>query len=77
MENISTNHKEYIYVSTSANFFSQINKLVLKRDKVRKTKMQHAKMLWLVPYRETWKTSLSIFCPLSDDLLHCLWVVFL
>ena len=53
MENIGTDHKEYIYVYASNHLCPQINKLVSKQDNVRKTKMQHAKMLWLDPYRET------------------------
>ena len=63
MANIGTDHKGYIYVYASDNICSQINKLVSNRDRVRNTKMQHAKMFWLDPYKETWKTSLSTFCP--------------
>jgi hypothetical protein len=59
MANIGTNHKEYIYVYASENICSQINKLVSKWERVRKTKEKHAHKLWLDPYRETWKTSLS------------------
>ena len=59
MENIGTDQKEYIYVYASDNICSQINKLVLKRGRVRKTKKKRAHKLWLDPYRETWKTSLS------------------
>ena len=62
MENICTDHKEYIYVYASDNLCSQINKLVLKRDKVRKTKKKHAQKFWIDPYKETWKTSLSTPC---------------
>ena len=62
MEIISIDHKEDIYVHASDNIFSQINKLVLNQDKVRKAKMQHEQKLWLDPYRETWKSSLSISC---------------
>ena len=62
MINIDTDHKEYIYVYASDNLYSQINKLVLNRDKVRKIEMQHSKKFWLDPYSETWKTSLSTFC---------------
>ena len=72
MANIGTNHKEYIYVYASDNLCSQINKLVSKRDKVRKAKMKHAQKLWLDPYRETWKTSLPISYSWSDDLPNCL-----
>ena len=63
MENIGTDHKGYIYVFASDNLCSQINKLVLKRDRVRNTKEKHAHKLWLDPYRETWRTSLSISFP--------------
>ena len=42
MENIGTDHKEYIYDYASDNICSQINKLVLNQDKVRNTKIQHA-----------------------------------
>ena len=59
MENIGTDHKEYIYDYASDNLCSQIYKLVSKRERVRKTKKNHAHKLWLDPYRETWKTSLS------------------
>ena len=59
IENIGTDHKEYIYDYASDNLGSQIHKLVSKRDRVRKTKKEHAHKLWLDPYRETWKTSLS------------------
>ena len=62
MENIGTDKKEYIYDYASDNICSQINKLVLKRDRVRKTKTEHAHKIWLDPYRETWKTSLSTSC---------------
>ena len=62
MTNIGTNHKGYIYVDASDNLCSQINKLVSNRDRVRKTEMQHAKMFWLDPYRESWITSLSTLC---------------
>jgi len=58
MENIGTDHKEYIYVYASNNLFLQINKLVLKRERVRKAKKKHAHKLWLSSYRETWITSL-------------------
>lgn len=44
MENIGTDHKGYIYVYTSNNLCSQINKLVSKWDKARRTKMKHAKL---------------------------------
>ena len=60
MENIGTDHKEYIYDYASHNLCSQIHKLVSKREKVRKTKKKHAHKLWLNPYRETWINSLSI-----------------
>ena len=76
MENIGTDHKGYIYVYASDNLCSQINKLVLNRDRVRNTEMQHAKKLWLDPYRETWKTSLSTFCSWSDNLPNFLRVHF-
>ena len=62
MENIGTDHKGYIYVYASDNLYSQINKFVSNWDIVRKIKMQHAKMFWIDPYRETWKTSLSTSC---------------
>ena len=62
MENIGTDQKEYIYVYASVNICSQINKLVSKRGRVRKTKKKHAHKFWLDPYRETWKTSLSTSC---------------
>jgi hypothetical protein len=62
MEIRSTDHKEYIYVHASDSLFSQINKLVSNWDKVRKTKMKHAQKLWLDPYRETSKASLSTSC---------------
>ena len=62
MANIGTDNKEYIYVYALDNLCSQINKLVSKRDRVRKTKEKHAHKLWLDPYRETWKTSLSTSC---------------
>ena len=42
MVNISTDHKRNIYVYASDNLFSQINKLVLKQDRVKKTKKKHA-----------------------------------
>ena len=74
MENIGTDHKWYIYAYTSYNLCPQINKLVSKRDRVRKTKMQHAHKFWLDPYRETWKTSLSTSCSWSDDLPNYLRV---
>ena len=77
MEDIGTNHKGDKYVYASENPCSQINILVLKRDKVRKTKKKHAKKFLLDPYRETWKTSLSIFCSWRDDLWNCLRVVFI
>ena len=38
--------------------------------------MPHAQKLWLDPYRETWKTSLSIICFWRDDLPNYLQVVF-
>ena len=59
MENIGTDKKEYICVYPSDNICSQINKLVSKRGRVRNTKEKHAHKIWLDPYRETWKTSLS------------------
>ena len=62
MENIGTDHKGYIYVYASDNLCSQINKLVSKRDRVKKTKEKHAHKLWLDPYRETCKISLSTSC---------------
>ena len=62
MENIGIDHKGYIYVYTSDNICSQINKLVSKRDRFRKTRKKHANFFCLDPYRETWKTSLSTFC---------------
>ena len=76
MENIGTDQKEYIYVYASDNICSQINKLVLRRGRVRTTKEKHAHKLWLDLYRETWKTSLSTSCSWSDDLSNCLRVVF-
>jgi hypothetical protein len=63
MANIGTDHKGYIYVYTSENLFTQINKLVSNREGVRKTDMKHAKKIWLDSYRETWRTSLSTSCP--------------
>ena len=57
MESIRTDH-----VYASENLSSQINKWVSNRDKVRKTKRKHAQKFWLDPYKETWKTSLSISC---------------
>jgi hypothetical protein len=60
MENIGTDHKEYIYDYASDNLCSQIHKLVSKRERVRKAKKKHAHKLWLNPYRETWINSLSI-----------------
>lgn len=60
MENIRTDHKEYIYDYASDNLCSQIYKLVSKRERVKKTKKKHAHKLWLNPYRETWINSLSI-----------------
>ena len=62
MENIVTDHKEYIYVYASDNLSSQVKKLVSKRYKVRKTKEKHAHKLWIDPYRESLITSLSKFC---------------
>ena len=41
-ENISANHKEELHVYASDNLCSQINNLVLNRDKVRKTKKRNA-----------------------------------
>ena len=62
MENKNSDQKEDLHVYTSDNLFSQINNLVSNREKVRKTKMEYAQKLWLDPYRDTWKTSLSISC---------------
>jgi hypothetical protein len=62
MENIGTDHKGYVYVDASENICSQINKLVLNQDRVRKIEMNHVIKFWLNPLRETWKTSLSISC---------------
>jgi hypothetical protein len=62
MANKNNGHKEDLHVYTSDNIFSQINNLVSNRDKVRKTKMEHAQKLWLDPYGETWKASLSTSC---------------
>ena len=59
MANIGTDHKEYICVYPLDNICSQINKLILKWERVRKNKKRHAHKLWLDPYKETWKTSLS------------------
>ena len=73
--NMGIDHKRYIYVYASDNLCSQINKLVSKQDRVRKTKEKHAHKLWLGPYRETWITSLSTFCSRSDDLPNYLQVV--
>ena len=58
MENIGTDHNGYIY--TSDNLCSQINKLMSKQDKVKKTKKKHVQNFRLDPYRKTWKTSMSI-----------------
>ena len=60
IENIGTDHKEYIYDYASDNLGPQIHKLVSKWERVRKTKKKHAHKLWLNPYRETWINSLSI-----------------
>jgi hypothetical protein len=60
IENIGTDHKEYIYDYASDNLGSQIHKLVSKWERVRKTKKKHTHKLWLNPYRETWINSLSI-----------------
>ena len=60
MEYIITNNKEDLHANTSDNLFSQIGNLVSNQDKVKKTKMRNAHKLWLDPYRETWKTSLSL-----------------
>ena len=68
MANIGIDHKGYIYVYASDNLCSQINKLVSKRDRVRKTRKKHTHKFWLDPYRETWKTSLSTFYSWRDDL---------
>ena len=76
VKNIGTDDKWYIYVYASNYLCSQLNKLVSNQDKVRMTKKKHAHKLWLDPYRETWKTSLSISCSWSDDLPNCLQVVF-
>ena len=73
--NIGTDHKWYIYVYASNNLCSQINKLVSKWDRVRKTKEKHVHKLWFDPYRETWITSLSTFCSWSDDWPNYLWLV--
>ena len=73
--NIGTDHKEYIHVYASDNLCYQINKLVSKWDRVRKTKKKHAHKLWLDTYRETCITSLSTFCSSSDDLPNYQWVV--
>jgi hypothetical protein len=62
MENKGTDHKGYIYVYASDNICSQIKKIVSNRDKVRKAKKKHVQNFFLDPYRETWKTSLSISC---------------
>ena len=45
MENIGTDHKEYIYDYASDNLCSQIHKLVSKLERVRKTKKKHAHKL--------------------------------
>jgi hypothetical protein len=60
--NMGADHKEYIYVYASDNLCSQINKLVSKRDRVRKSMKKHAHNLWPNPYRETWIISLSTLC---------------
>ena len=52
-------HKEELHVYASNNLCSQISDLVSNWDKVIKTKMRHAQKLWLDPYKETWKTSMS------------------
>ena len=75
MENIGTDQKDHIYVYASDNICSQINKLVSKRGRVRKTKEKHAHKIWLDHHRETWITSLSTFCSWSDDLPYYLRVV--
>ena len=62
MENIGTDHKGYIYVYASDNLCSQINKLVLNWDRVRKIEMNHVVKFWLNPCKETWKTFMSISC---------------
>ena len=75
MDNIGTDQKEYIYVYALDNICSQINKLVSKRGRIRKTKEKHAHKLWLDTYRETWITSLLTSCSWSDDLSNYPWVV--
>ena len=45
MENIGTDHKEYIYDYASDNLCSQIHKLVSKQERIRKTKQKHAHKL--------------------------------
>jgi hypothetical protein len=54
--------EEEVHVYASGKPCFQISSLVSNWDKVRKTKRKHAQNLWLDPYRETWKTSLSMPC---------------
>ena len=54
--------KEETHVYASGNPCFQISNLVSNWGKVGKTKRKHAQNIWLHPYRETWKTSLSIPC---------------
>lgn len=49
MENIGTDQKEYIYVYASENICSQINKLVLKKGRVKNTKRNMLISFGLIP----------------------------
>ena len=60
--NKSKDPKEEFHVYASGNLCSKISNLVLNWEKVKKTKRKHAQKIWLDPYRETWKTSLSMPC---------------
>ena len=55
---IESIRSDHVYASDNLN--SQTNNWVSNQDKVRKTKIKHAQTFWLDPYRETWKSSLSI-----------------
>ena len=73
---IRNDHKGEIHVYAYDNLFSQINKLVSTRHKVRKTKCNMQKSSGLIPRGRLVKTSLSISCPWSDDLPNFSWIVF-
>ena len=73
---IQSKIKEELHVYASNNLCFEISNLVSNWDKVNKTKMKHTQKIWLDPYRETWKTSLSRPCSWSDDLTNYPWVFF-